>query len=160
MITVAEFANGSSVNPKSYIFTHPVELRYPLMIENGPADFGAGEHRFGEPTESGFVGFRRNTNGTLTGGVDGVLYKDTLQETNLICARITITYRSATGTLDTFNPNPGNCGQGGNANLGANQMFINDAFSSGSLAQIRVVVFSTVPNSSGSIAIFNFTGRQ
>lgn len=159
-ITVAELVDGTSVNAQSFTFTHPTDLQFPLLVENGRADFGDGNHSFGAPEESGFVRFRRNLNGTVTGGVDGILYKDALTQPNIGCATIEITYRRSTGAvLDTFGPQM-NCGPGGNANLGANQLFVNDAFSSGSLAQIRVVVNSTLTPNSPNLSIFNFNGEQ
>lgn len=104
-ITVAELDDGTSVNAQSFTFSHPRELQFPLLVENGRADFGDGNHTFGAPEESGFVRFRRNLNGTVTGGVDGILYKDALFQPNLGCSTIEITYRNSNGgILDTFGP--------------------------------------------------------
>ena len=158
-ITVAELVDGTSVNAQSFTFTHPTDLQFPLLVENGRADFGDGNHSFGAPEESGFVRFRRNLNGTVTGGVDGILYKDAIFQPNFGCSTIEITYRNSSGAvLDTFGPQM-NCGPGGDANLAANQFFVNDGFSSGSLAQIRVLVDSTFQDDRPELWKFNFAGQ-
>lgn len=52
-----------------------------------------------------------------------------------------------------------NCGPGEDANLAANQFFVNDGFSSGSLAQIRVLIDSTFQNDQPVLRRFNFAGQ-
>lgn len=159
-LTVATLENDFEVDLAGTVITHVVEKRFPFIVENGLADFGNGYHSRGAPTESAFVTFRRNTNGTVTGGVDGVLYKDTLFETPIGCATIEITYRnSAAEIIDSTIEDPGNCGPGGNANDEDNQLFVSDVSTSGSLAQIRVLVDSTRPGDSPELWKFNFAGQ-
>ncbi len=108
---------------------------YSVLIENGTADFGRGNHNFGRPERGGLVSFQRSVDGTLTAGVDGVLFWDSFGSES--CSRLRTEHRSFNGAI-LRNRTFLNCGPGGNANDGANQFFISEVFTSGSVHDIRL----------------------
>ncbi len=156
VLTTAEVRNGVEVNFSSTTISQVVEKRYPVTINNGTADFGDGGHHFGRPDEPGYITFRRNTDGTVTGGVDGVLYWDSLGSES--CARMVIEHRNSNGAILRTRSRL-NCGPGGDANNGANQFFISEVLTGGSLFDIRILVETTANPTSGVLSTYNFAGQ-
>lgn len=155
ILTVAEIRNGAAINPLTITISQVTQKSFPVTINNGKADFGNSGHHFGRPDQPGFISFRRNFDGTVTGGVDGILYYDSFDSAS--CSRMRIDYRNPNaGILDTSDHL--NCGPGGDANSGANQLFITEGFTSGVLSNIRILVEDTAIPQNGVLQIYSFAG--
>jgi hypothetical protein len=141
VLTTSEVQGGEEVNPRTITIVQVTTKSFPVTIENGRADFGDGDHAFGYPQEPATVTFTRNGNATVTGTVNGILYWDAYSSD--ACSRLIIDFRNIDGDIldrDTFQ----NCGPGGNANDGANQVFVfNNSLTRGDLFDIRLRVDDT-----------------
>ena len=163
VLTTAVLQNGSPVNTSPFVTITQVSIKsFNVLVENGRADFGGSNfgmdsHHFGRPDRPGRINFQRNSDGTVSGGVVGVLFYDAPNASS--CAQMEIAYRSSSGTILDSPPDFLNCGPGGNANSGANQLFINDAFSSGSLFDIRIIVEDTAAPTEADLRVFGFAGQ-
>ena len=155
VLTVAEIRNGSEVNPVTVTITQVSEKNFPVTINNGKADFGDGDHHFGHPDDPGFISFRRNNDGTVTGGVDGILYYDAFDANS--CARMVNDFRDVNNGILRRQTNT-NCGPGGDANDPANQLFISDSVTNGFLSNIRINVVDTAATTNAVVQIFGFAG--
>jgi hypothetical protein len=155
-LTVAEIRGGSAINPVVVVIQQVTQKSFPVTINNGKADFGDGGHHFGHPDEPGYITFRRNGDGTVTGGIDGILYWDAFDDDS--CARMVIDHRDSTGTILRHRDRL-NCGPGGDANNGANQLFLTEPLTSGSLSDIRILVQDTAAPRNGILRTYNFAGQ-
>src|SRR5687768_14937350 len=114
-----------------------VETLYAL-IENGPADFGAGAHTSGRPEDYAVVSWDYDTSSgqlVATGRVRGTLYWDDLFRSG--CARLTLRFRDQNHANLALR-NIDRCGPGANANSSANQIQVDESFASPNLHYIRI----------------------
>jgi hypothetical protein len=156
VLHVAEIRGGSVINPKSLTITQVTEKNFPVIVDNGQADFGDGFHAFGIPQEAGRIIFRRNLDGTVTGSIEGILYWDSAS--NESCARLITEFRNANGTMLASGVRL-NCGPGGNANDQANQLLVRDSvFTSGFVSQIRIRVETLSDPADAEVRTYNFAG--
>jgi len=154
-LRVAEIQGGQEVSPQSTTVGQTSGKSFGVTIDNGTADFGEGDHHFGHPDNPGFVSFQRNTNATLTGFVDGILYLDTLSTSSPPCVEMDNDFKTSVSHIHTWI----NCGPGGDANNGANETFISpDSFTSGSLSTIAISVFTRGSNVLPVNKEFGFAG--
>ena len=156
VLTAAEIVNGSAVSPVAINITQVTGKTFPVTINDGTADFGSGGHHFGHPDNPGQITFVRNGDGTVTGGVDGILYWDAAFSSG--CASMIIDYDNSAGTLLHRSTNEV-CGPGGDANNQANEFFISEGFASGSLSEIRIQVEDVDDPTHGVLQGFNFAGQ-
>jgi hypothetical protein len=156
VLTTAELhSDGSETNSSSSTISLISSRTFPVTINNDEADFGSGDHHFGRPDAPGGVTLTLNSNGTMTGRVDGVLYYDSFSDDT--CSRIVVEHEDSAGnTLRTRTFI--NCGPGGDANNAANQLFINTSFTSGVVSRIRVIVDILSDPRSGVLQTFDFQG--
>ena len=155
VLTTSELRNGSEVNSSSITISLIANRTFPVTINNGMADFGDGDHHFGHPDHPGGLTFNLNGNGTMEGRVDGVLYWDS--SSNESCSRMVVEHRNSSGTLLRTRSFI-NCGPGGNANDGANQLFIDTGFTSSSLDSMRILVDTLSDPKHGVLQTYTFAG--
>jgi hypothetical protein len=153
-LRVAEIGNGGEVNPQSVTITQVTTKSFPVTIDNGTADFGDGNHHFGRPDNPGFVSFRRNATGSVTGSVDGILFWDSLSSSG--CASMSVNFRSVLGGNHVVPFTE--CGPGGDANNGANELFISEVFTNGLLFTIRLTVSTPGSTTPAAVQEFGFAG--
>jgi hypothetical protein len=156
VVTVTNATNPTPVDLAAITIQQVTQKSFPVTINNGKADFGDGGHHFGRPDGPGYVTFLRNGNGTVTGGVDGILYWDAFDDDS--CARMVIDHRTSAGTILRHRERL-NCGPGGDANNQANQLFISEPLTSGSLFDIRLLVENTALPAQGVVRTYSFAGQ-
>jgi hypothetical protein len=138
VLTTGVVQGGGLGGARNTTITQVRTVTYPIIIENGTADFGDGYHAFGVPQEAGTVSFTRNGNATVTGTVNGILYWDSFSDDS--CARLIIEFRNIEGQVLRRNDSQ-QCGPGGDANAMANQFTIfNVSSTRGDLFEIRLRV--------------------
>jgi hypothetical protein len=124
----------------------------PWKINGGKADFGTGSHHFGSPDNNGLITWDLSViNGLLIekATVSGRLYYDSLSGAGT--ARLIIQFKKVTSnnTLQTVATRVINVsGPGGDANLAANQVAVNENFSDRDL--FTVVVSTSEVDSNGN----------
>jgi len=158
-LATAEVVNNTEVAASTPLVIGQVTQRdYTVKVNNGVADFGDGSHSFGSPNDPGHIVFHRNiAAGTMSSIVDGILYYDAFNDDS--CSRLVLDRRTGAGTI-LNHQSMLNCGPGGNANDGANELFVTgNTFTGGSVSDLRMEVSDTAFPADGVTMTFGFAGQ-
>jgi len=158
VLTTSEVVNNTEVAAASApVITQVTQKVYPVLVENGVADFGDGNHSFGSPEEPGQIFFRRNATGTMTSIVNGILFYDSFNGDT--CSRLDLERRNINGTILNGSGFFLNCGPGGNANDQANMLFVfQNTSTGGTIFDVRLEVTDTSFPAESEILTFGYAG--
>jgi len=158
-LVTCEVINNNEVASSTPLAINQVSSKdYTVKVDNGVADFGSGFHFAGSPNDPGHITFRRNiAAGTMSSIVDGILYYDAFNDDT--CSRLVLDRRTGGGTI-LDHQSMLNCGPGGNANNGANQLFVTgNTFTGGTVADVRMEISDTSFPADGVTLTFGFAGQ-